>query len=121
MSLKKCAKVKSNKVTTKKLRDRIENHYAILLKSLKDPYDRQLIKGFMASITTADLMTQIEGKKNKRSHTQSRNSLKFNLNEYKSMEQQTLTVRNDMTNLQQRLFSKRLLEKRKKAGIEMCF
>ena len=53
----------------KKIKNRIENNYSILLRALKGPYNRHLIKAFMANLTSADLMTRIEGKKNKSSHS----------------------------------------------------
>ena len=44
-----------------KHRNQIEINYTMILETLKDPYDRQMMKGFMANLTRlcVDLITQV--------------------------------------------------------------
>ncbi|XP_060592863.1 uncharacterized protein LOC132747483 [Ruditapes philippinarum] len=103
------------------IKNRIKNTYTGAIKSLKDPHDKQILKGLMANITTAEFMTQLEGKKNKSGYMNSRDTLDLRVKEYQNIEQTCLSVRNDMTNQQQAAFYKRMITRRKTKELKTVF
>ena len=66
-------------------------------------------------------MAKLQGVTNKNSIMASKNELEGNLLQYKDIEITSQTVRNDMTNEQQRRLTKRIIASRKSKEFRSCF
>ena len=75
--------------------------------------DRDLIKGLFATATSTNFVAKLSNVKNKTAIAASKHELEGNLFEYEDIERTSRTVRNDMTNEQQRRLHKRIVVSRK--------
>ena len=81
--------------------------------------DRDVLKGIFAKATSAKFTAKLLGVKNRTAVANCRDELKGKLDAFHNIERTSLIVSNAMTNEQQRLFTRRLVQKRKDKELKL--
>ena len=110
-------KIKETVNTEDMLRDtissRLSNLLPVCLQYADTNRDRQVIKGLFAELTSIKFTAKLQGLTSRQGTRNANEALHSGLSSYKDIQQTSLTVRNDLTVLQQYQLVQRIISKRK--------
>ena len=103
----------NNIVVNNHLQEKLEDVFQDSLRLLDTKRDRDILKGIFANATSIKFTAKLQGVKNRTAIANCRAELCENIEKFHNIERTSLVVSNAMTNEQQRLFTRRVIQKRK--------
>lgn len=109
----------TQKVVNDYLQHKLASIYKDSLKFMDTKRDRDILKGLFAKATSVNFTAKLQGTQNKTAVMNCRDELCGNLSTFAEIEKTSMIVNNSMTNEQQRLVTKRIIDKRKEKEMKL--
>ena len=111
--------INTSHITNEVIKERIGALYANSLDYMDTPRDKQVLKGVMSIIANISFASRLEGKVSRYSSRTACKMLPLHIDNYKSIKKTSQIVRNDLTNIQQYVLTKRIIKMRKMKEIKI--